>query len=143
VKYLLDTNIYFAAIYDPAFLPRYQDYLRRIAPRTYLSSVVRYELLQGAKGDLARARISRATQQLERVGRVVSPTHDDWVRAGRIQGKLWDEQPSLRAKKLQNDILIACTARRIGAAIVTENIADFVLVRRYLAHQVLTPAQIA
>ena len=72
MNFLLDANIYFAAIHDPRFLARHRDYLLRLGPRTFLSSVVRAELLQGAKGELGRARVNRATRHLERADCVVS-----------------------------------------------------------------------
>lgn len=88
MKFLLDANIYFAAIHDASFLAHYRDDFLRIGPRTFLSSVVMAELLQGAKGELGRARINRATQHLERAGRVVPPTHNDWVSAGTVPGRI-------------------------------------------------------
>jgi len=42
-----------------------------------------------------------------------------------LQSRIWDEHPSLRTKSLQNDLLLACSARRIGATVVTENLSDF------------------
>ena len=50
MNFLLDTNIYFAAIHDAGFLARHRDDLLRI---------VRAERLQGANGDLGRAGVSR------------------------------------------------------------------------------------
>jgi predicted nucleic acid-binding protein len=143
VNFLFDTNIYFAAIHDPGFLARHHDDLLRMGPRTFLSSVVRSELLQGAQGDLGRARVSRATQHLERAGRVVPPTHDDWVTAGTIQGRIWDNAASLRSKRLLHDILIVCAARRIGAIVITDNARDFDLIRRYLPHHALSMSEVA
>ncbi len=143
MKILLDTNVYFALIHEAGYLEQYQRLLMRIAPTTYLSSVVRFELLQGARGDVGRAKVNRATRQLERAGRVVVPTHDEWVHAGHVQGKLWDRFPALRSKKLQNDILIACTTRRLGALLVTENLADFSLIGRLLPHHIASIDQLA
>ena len=115
----------------------------RHGPRTYLSSVVRSELLQGAKGELGRARVTRATLHLERAGRVVVPTHADWVSAGTVQGRIWDEHASLRSKRLLQDILIVCTARRIGSIVITENAKDFDLVRKYLPHRALSMSDLS
>jgi predicted nucleic acid-binding protein len=142
MNFLLDANIYFAAIHDATFLARHRDDFLRIGPRTFLSSVVRAELVQGAKGDLGRARVSRATRQLERAGRVVAPTHDDWVHAGTVQGRIWDDDASLRTKRLLHDILIVCAARRIGALLITENTRDFGLIQRYLPHHALTMSEL-
>lgn len=137
MNFLLDTNIYFAILHDAGFLERHKSDFLSIAPRTFLSSVVRSELLQGANGDLGRARVSRATRQLERAGRVVAPTHDDWIRAGTVQGRIWDDHAALRSKHVLLDALIVCAARRIGAAVITENTRDFALIGRYLPHHAL------
>lgn len=138
MNFLLDANIYFAILHDPRFLARHRDELTRIGPRMFLSSVVRAELLQGAKGELGRARVTRATRSLERVGRVIAPTHDDWVTAGTVQGRIWDEDPALRSKRLLHDILIVCAARRVGAIVITENAGDFDLIRRHLEHRAMS-----
>jgi len=143
VNFLFDANIYFAAIHDRRFLVRHRDDLLRIGPRTFLSSIVRAELPQGAKGELGRARVNRATRNLERAGRVVAPTHDDWITAGTIQGRIWDDDASLRSKRLLHDILIVCTARRIGAIVITENAGDFEIIRGYLVHRAVSMTEIA
>lgn len=142
MNFLLDANIYFGAIHDPGFLARHRDVLLRVGPRTFLSSVVRAELLQGAKGELGRARVNRATRNLERAGRVVPPTHDDWVTAGTVQGRIWDDDVSLRSKRVLHDLLIVCAARRVGAIVITENTGDFDLIRRYLAHRALSMSEV-
>ena len=95
MTYVLDTNVYFHTLHDPAYLARYRSALLQVAPHTFLSSVVRLELVQGARGDVGRARIGKAS-------------------------------------------LIVRTARRIGAIIVTENVADFDAIRPYLPHHALT-----
>ena len=143
MKYLLDTNIYVQTLHDPAYLARYRSALLRIAAQTFLSSVVRLELVQAARGDIARARVGKAVAPLERVGRVIAPSHEDWTRAGITQGRIWDAHPSLRTKDLQNDILIACTALRIGAVIVTSNTQAFDLIRPYVPHHAVTLQQVA
>lgn len=143
MRWLLDTNIYFHILHDPAYLARYRAALLRVAPQAFLSSVVRLELVQGARGDLARARVGKAVEPLERAGRVIAPTHADWTQAGIIQGRIWDDHPSLRTKTLQNDLLIVYTARRIGAIVITENTADFDLIRRYVPHRALGMQELA
>lgn len=143
MRYLLDTNVYFSLLCDTDFLGRHRDILLRIAPRMYLSSVVQFELVRGARGDLNRARLDRVTRQLERTGRVVAPTHDDWRRAGVAQGRIWDRHHSFRTKDLENDLLIAASARRIGAVVVTENVRDFELIRPYLPHRAVSMARLA
>ncbi len=143
MKILLDTNIYVAVIHEPGYLERYQRVLVRTGPSMYLSSVVRFELLQGARGEIGRAKVNRATRHLERTGRVVTPSHEDWVRAGTVQGRLWDDHPALRTKSFQDDILVAGTARRIGALLITENTADFDLIRPFVPHHAASMDEVA
>jgi predicted nucleic acid-binding protein len=143
VKLLFDTNVYFHLLHDRRVLDRYREILAKVSPRLHLSSVVLLELIQGARGELSRARIRRAVRELERVGRVVAPLHTDWQRAGDVQGRIWDEHPNRLRQSLQNDLLIACTAMRIGAMVVTQNTADFRFIRRYLRHDSLTLDELA
>ncbi len=135
---VFDANVYFDMLADPDFLDAHGAWLRRVAPRTFVSSVVAAELLQGAKGDLARRRVRRATASLERAGRVVAPTHEDWIRAGTVQGAIWDRHASLRTKHVLADILIACSALRVGATVVTANARDFALIASYLPHRAMS-----
>ena len=138
MKLVFDTNVYFAILSDPAVLAVHGPWLGRVLPRTFVSSVVAAELLQGAKGDLARRRMRRATASLERAGRIVVPSHAHWVRAGAVQGAIWDAYPSLRTKRFLADILIACSARQIGAAVVTSNTRDFGLIARHVPHHAIS-----
>jgi predicted nucleic acid-binding protein len=65
------------------------------------------------------------------------------VAAGSVQGRIWDDDPSLRTKQLLHDVLIVCAARRIGAILITDNQADFELIRRYISHRALTMSEAA
>lgn len=134
MKVLLDTNIYFALLFDPSALVEQRAMLGRTAPKMFLASVVLAELLQGARGEVARARIRRMVRTLEHAGRVIAPTHDDWARAANVQGAIWDALPSLRNRTLLHDILIVLSARRVGALVVTENRRDFELIAEHVVH---------
>jgi predicted nucleic acid-binding protein len=142
VKYILDTNVYFAALRKEQATTALRELLSGLMPNVWLSSVVLYELLSGARGDLGRAAIGSFTRPLVRVGRVVAPSDSDWLDAGTAQSRIWDLVPSLRTKRLQNDLLIACSSRKIGAAVVTENAADFRVIGRYVPHVALSIAEI-
>jgi predicted nucleic acid-binding protein len=67
------------------------------------------------------------------------PTATDWWEAGRLIRKIGDLQRWDRNKRrdFQNDALIALTARRHGATVVTANLADFELLARELRIPVL------
>ena len=132
MTFVFDTSLYIRILLDARFAERAAPALRRMAPRLFLSSVVRAELTQGARGDAGRALVDRLARALERVGRVVTPSHDDWVEATAVQSRIWDSSPALRTKRLLHDILLAKSARRIGARIVTDNERDFAVIARWL-----------
>lgn len=137
LRFLLDTSVYLAILLDKEFGGRAEASLRRIAPLMYLSSVVRAELTQGARGEAGRSLVTRLSRSLERTGRVIAPTHEDWIDAGVIQSKIWDSQARLRTKLLLHDILIAKSARRVGACVVTLNSKDFLLIEKWMPLDVL------
>ena len=93
------------------------------------SAVVLSELRRGA-------RTRRAQDLINGLFRLAAirwePTETDWWEAGRIIRDIGDEHGWGPAKRrdFQNDALIALTARRHGAVVVTANQADFEL----LAH---------
>jgi predicted nucleic acid-binding protein len=132
MRFVLDTSLYIRILLDARFAETVAPALRRMAPRLYLSSVVRAELTQGARGDRGRALVDRLARALERVGRVVTPSHDEWVEAAAVQSRIWDSSPTLRSKRLLHDILLATSARRIGARIVTDDERDFAVIARWV-----------
>lgn len=111
--------------------------------KTYLASVVSAELRAGATADIARRAVQELTLWSHRVDRVVTPTAASWDRAGDVLGRLRQREPGFRSKivYLWNDLLIALCARQIGATVVTENLRDFELLRRYVSFD-LAPVSI-
>ena len=90
------------------------------------SSVVLSELRRGARTPQAR----RLVESLFKLAHVQwAPTAADWWEAGRLIKKIGDahDWDSIRRTSFQNDALIALTARRQGATVVTANRADFQL----------------
>jgi predicted nucleic acid-binding protein len=130
---VFDTNVYIAAMRGGLGSPALQK-LQEDLPRTYLASVVAAELRAGSLTESARKAVHEFTGWADRVGRVVTPGASDWERAGDVLGRIRRTEPRLRSKvsTLWNDALIALSARRIGATLVTRNIEDFELLRRYL-----------
>lgn len=90
------------------------------------SVVVLSELRRGAHSVTAR----RTVAALRRLATIVwSPLADDWWRAGELVQKLGARHGWETSKKrdFQNDALIALTAARHGATVVTSNRSDFEL----------------
>ena len=129
---VFDTNIYVAALREGlggATVGR----LEATAPRTFFASVVSAELRAGALDEAGRRSVIALTERFERLGRVVVPTAGSWHDAGDVLARIARREPAFRTKVrgLWNDALIALSARQIGATLVTENLDDFGLLRRY------------
>lgn len=131
---LLDTNVYLFALKSREGAAFFERRFQPLVFRTYLSSVVVEELYAGALSPGAVRLVDRHVGALERVGRVVTPSFQDWKDAGRLVARVTHTEPGRKSKVQQmvNDILLALSARRIGADLFTFNRDDFDLIRRYL-----------
>lgn len=71
---------------------------------------------------------------MERAGRVVTPTFQDWQHAGSVVSSIAVRDRGWKSKlpSLLNDVLIALGARRVGAEVVTHNGRDFRLIQRHV-----------
>jgi predicted nucleic acid-binding protein len=90
------------------------------------SAVVLSELRRGARTKAAADLVGT----LHRLARFRwEPSADDWWQAGDLVRQIGDARGWERGKRreFQNDALIALTARRHGATVVTENRVDFEL----------------
>src|SRR5262249_29685980 len=100
------------------------------------SDVVLSELRRGARGRDAERLVANlfelATIRWE-------PSVADWWEAGRLVRNIGDKQgwDIHKRRDFQNDALIALTARRHGATIVTANSSDFELLRSEVRISVL------
>lgn len=109
---------------------------RRFLPlvfQTHLSSVVVEELYAGALDAQAVGLVESYVGALERAGRVIAPTFQDWKEAGRLIARVTRKEAGRKSKVQQmlNDILLALCARRIGADLFTFNREDFQLIHRH------------
>jgi predicted nucleic acid-binding protein len=131
---VLDTNVYIGfwerGLYDEAITSVGQKFVVRY------SAVVFSELRRGARTLQARRRVATLA---ERATVVWAPLVSDWWEAGRLIQKVGDGQEWERSKRrdFQNDALIALTARRHGATVVTANRLEFELLSREIGIAVL------
>jgi len=131
-KVVFDTNVYIEAIQGGPQAQAYQLLLATL-PRTYLSAVVVQELITGAVDAVGERLVGRFIQRTERTGRVVTPTYADWKETGRVLARISRREPGQRTRipRLVNDVLLALSARQIGATLYTFNREDFTLIVRY------------
>ena len=100
------------------------------------SSVVLSELRRGARTSKAR----RLVEELRRLTkRQWTPVTEDWWKAGVIIQKIGDAENWDRRKRqeFQNDTLLALSARRYGATIITANRIDFELLAKEFRVRIL------
>lgn len=133
MKYLLDTNVYVGAFRSEQKKAQFRQTFFPLLPATHLSSVVAYELYVNAQDSRTRSLAQEFIRPMERSGRVITPTFDDWVEASDIVTAVEQKDRGWRSKlpALLNDILIALCARRIGATLLTYNKDDFQLIHRH------------
>lgn len=133
MKCILDTNVYLFAINSAAGEAFFTQRFLPLVFRTYLTSIVVEELYAGALDRRAVQLVDQYVRALERSGRIVSPTFQDWKEAGKLVAHLTQKEPGRKSKVQQmlNDILLALCARQIGATLFTFNRGDFTLIRRY------------
>jgi predicted nucleic acid-binding protein len=131
---ILDTNVYI----DHWERGQYQQTLENLR-RAYIirhSAVVLSELRRGAR-DREAQRLVAALFELATVR--WEPSVADWWEAGWLVRSIGDKRDwdINKRRDFQNDALIALTARRHGATVVTANYADFELLRSELRISVL------
>ena len=105
---------------------------QRIAATTGLvrnSAVVLAELGRGATKPSEQEFVER----LARNHPTLTPTENNWLESGRLLSKIRAAKgfgPE-KLRDLHFDVLIALSARSVGARLITSNRADFVLIASY------------
>jgi len=92
----------------------------------WLSSVVVEELYAGAKQKDFRI-LEKLERDLGGANRTLTPSFEDWKRAGRILAKMGERYgyEQIGRARLVNDALIAASASRNGVTLITANRRDF------------------
>ena len=119
---LFDTTALVAGIRDPARLPS----LRRAAQerRSYLTAVTIAELHAGARSPRQAALIDQLASLFARYERLLTPSAAEWAAAGRLIARAIARRGAMEPRDHYPDVLIAQMAGRVGAAVVTDNVAD-------------------
>jgi predicted nucleic acid-binding protein len=94
----------------------------------YLSAVVSMELRVGAGTMRARRAVDQLLHAYRSIGRLIAPTAEQFDRAGHALRRLRDTGMETRRASLVDDVLIAQTARGLGAVLCTAD-RDFERIR--------------
>jgi len=124
---VLDTSVYV----DNFRSGRFESELLSLPFLVRVSAVVVAELARGARSRRER----RFVEQLASGFSLVTPNDRDWVSSGRLVRKLADRHgfEIQKLRELHFDVLIALTARRLGANLITCNAGDFQAIREFLS----------
>ena len=122
---LLDSSVYIAGLRrgDEALLA-----LRRwsVDAPLWLSAVVLEELYAGGSGHVRRS-LERMEREFDRMKRILVPNLGDWTETGRVLARVAARYgyEKIGQGRLANDALLAMSAARIGATVITANERDF------------------
>ena len=117
-----------------------------------MSAVVLMELIAGAHDKSRRKFYEGIFRQYRKSNLLIVPNEEDWILAARIlflltharklsqKGKL-KRMPPGASQRLALDVLIAVSARRWKAQVVTENWADFKAIQRYCNATIIKAGQ--
>jgi predicted nucleic acid-binding protein len=123
LRVVIDTNVYV----DWINRGQHEEVLFQRDTVTYLSAVVLMELRAGAFSQRDRRLLQRLETAFERAGRVLTPSRGVFADAGDALRRLQaDRGYKIGAShSVANDVLIALSARSIGATVVTQNERDY------------------
>jgi predicted nucleic acid-binding protein len=130
-KVVCDTSIYIPLINQGIIHPVFT---ASANPVLYMSIVVLAELYAGSHDGRSTRLVDRLYNTFTSVGRLSIPNDEDWKRTGIIMAKLGQKYgfEGKYISKIQNDVLIACSARKIGAFVVTKNEKDFERIKEFM-----------
>jgi len=117
-----------------------------------LSSIVLMELSAGAADSTERKVYEGLFRGFQKERRLIVPNDEDWLLTSKIlflltHGRRRSEHGRLKrlppgaSQRLALDVLIAVSARRWRAQVVTENWADFKAIQRYCNATIVKAAQ--
>jgi predicted nucleic acid-binding protein len=123
---IFDTSVYI----DNLRSGRFQQEILELKFVVRLSAVVLAELSRGARSREMR----RFVDDLGKNLRIIAPNEREWMQSGRIVNRLVAAKgfDIHKTREIHFDVLIALTARRIGACLITCNADDFTAIREFL-----------
>jgi len=126
-RVVIDTNLYI----DWLNVGRHEDVLFARDAVKYLSAVVMLELYAGARSPRDRRVVGNVVAAFDRASRLLVPSSMVYEDAGHVLRVLQQSRGRqvARSGSLVNDVLIALSARSIGATVVTNNAPDFAAIR--------------
>ena len=140
MKVLLDTNVLIGFFRHPDERERFETRMSR--PLLFMSSIVALELFAGCRTSRQVKALQGFLKPFEKAGRVVTPDHESFREAGRVLAALSrDGIGSTHRRLIVNDVLLAVSATRSGAVLITANSNDFSLIEKHTPVRWMRPGQ--
>jgi predicted nucleic acid-binding protein len=140
--FLLDSNIYIGAFTRGADESAFRAFHKAALPQLVLSAVVVHELMVGALTPSHRRQVEALVEAFRARRRLHVPSLATWQLAAQFDQDLRGlgrYAGSLVQRSFGNDLLLAATARELGATIVTRNVDDFELIGRVTPIKAVAP----
>lgn len=129
-------------VFDTSIFIAYKPSLDIHSPSYHLSAVVIQELMAGAIDDSILRFWEAIALEFWKQDRLLTPSFEDWLMAGRIlnfllrglKSKRGGKTPKLHPddkQRIIRDVLIARTVRRVNGLLVTDNIEDFKKIKKF------------
>jgi predicted nucleic acid-binding protein len=139
MKAVLDTNVLIQFFRDPDGKEEFE--ARTLRPQYFMSSVVTMELTAGCRTAKQLQELTSFLKPFEKAGRLITPDHGSFHEAGRVLAKMGAAgMPIAQQRRMLNDILIAVSAMRAGAVVITANLRHFGIIERHLPVRWMPPA---
>ena len=123
---VLDTSVYV----DVLRRRRFEQELLELRLVVRLSAVVLAELWRGARS----SEMKKFVDYMSKNFLIVGPNEREWEESGKIVARLAKANgyDIRKTREIHFDVLIALTARKIGAALITRDRDDFTAIRRFV-----------
>ncbi len=140
---LLDSSVYIRAFREPEFGEEFRAFHRGALPTLVLSAVVASEVLIGAlTPERERAFRRGILDPFQSRRRLHVPTWGTWDRASAIDRRM-RRRPAFHSRldrrSFFQDILIAASARDLGATVITLNTRDFEVIAEFIDITIAEP----
>jgi len=138
MKLLLDTNVWIAFFRNPSRWDQFENRMQH--PLLLMSSIVALELRAGCVTSREKKDLASFLTPFEKAGRLITPDYASFLEAGRVLAEFKrDGIGAAHCRQILNDVLIAVTAVRAGAVVVTANGSDFLRIEKHTAVRWMQP----
>lgn len=140
--FFLDTNIYIEAFTRGPDHAGFRAFHSTTLPQLILSAVVVHELRVGARRAPQRRQLDGLIEVFRTRRRLHVPSLATWQLAASVDQDLrvvGGYAASLAQRSFANDILLAASARELGATIITHNLADFEVIGQVMPVTAVPP----